>query len=343
MEKLVIIGGGFAGTTIAKALEMKFDTTLIDSKDYFEYTPAILRTIVEPGHLNKVQRKHETYLKKAKVIVGHVSEVDEKFVLVDKEKIHYDYLVVCSGSDYNNPIKEQDVVIGSRSQHLKHSHEKLKNSNKILIIGGGLVGVELAAEICEHYHDKKISLVHSRDHLMPRNNPKTVAYVENFLLKRGVELVLNERIKEAKKGVFVTEKGKVLPYDMAFMTVGTKPNYDFMEKNFSKCLSDRHQIKVDENLRVVGCKNIFAAGDIIDLQEEKTAQNAEHHAHTIVHNILALESSREPKKYKSRKRMLVISLGKYNGVIEKEGFVLGGKIPALFKLVIEKWVMFGYG
>jgi NADH dehydrogenase FAD-containing subunit len=47
---VVIVGGGFAGAYVAKALEDCFRVTLVDNKDYFEFTPSVLRTIVEPNH-----------------------------------------------------------------------------------------------------------------------------------------------------------------------------------------------------------------------------------------------------------------------------------------------------
>ena len=53
-KKLVIIGGGFAGSLVARNLEKEFNVTLIDTKPYFEFTPGILRTIVEPDHIKKV-------------------------------------------------------------------------------------------------------------------------------------------------------------------------------------------------------------------------------------------------------------------------------------------------
>ncbi|PIZ83168.1 FAD-dependent oxidoreductase, partial [Candidatus Pacearchaeota archaeon CG_4_10_14_0_2_um_filter_05_32_18] len=46
MKNIVIIGGGFAGAKIAKALENYYGTVFIDDKDYFEFTPGILKTIV---------------------------------------------------------------------------------------------------------------------------------------------------------------------------------------------------------------------------------------------------------------------------------------------------------
>jgi apoptosis-inducing factor 2 len=342
MKSLVIIGGGFTGTTIAKSLEREMEVTLIDTKDYFEYTPGILRTIVEPEHLRKIQRKHNSYLKHARIIVGNVDNVDKKNVLVNGKKIVYNYLVVASGSDYEMPIKEQNVVIGSRASHLDKSFSELQEAKDVLIVGGGLVGIELAAEIATHYKDKKIKLIHSRDRLIQRNNEKTVKYVEKFLKRKGVEFIFNERIKKSEKKDFITESGKVVKADLAFLTVGIKPNYKFLEKHFSNALSDRRMIKVDGNLRIVGAKNIFAGGDIVDIDEEKTAQNAEHEGEVIVHNLRALVNGGKMEEYKPKKRMMVVSLGKYDGVIEFGNFVLGGKIAALVKWGVEKWIMMKY-
>ena len=75
MKRLVIIGGGFVGATVARELEGEFHVTLIDSKDYFEFTPSILRTIVEPDHMKKVQLLHSHYLKKAVLIREEVEEI----------------------------------------------------------------------------------------------------------------------------------------------------------------------------------------------------------------------------------------------------------------------------
>ena len=343
MKRVVIIGGGFSATSVAKQLESKFDAVLVDTKDYFEYTPGILRTIVEPDHARKIQRMHKDYLKKSEIIVGRVLMVSDKYIVVKgRKRINYDYLIICSGSNYNLPIKEQDVLIGSRADHLEKAYWKLMKAEKVLIIGGGLVGVELAAEICTHWKGKGIVLIQSSDKLIPRNNLKTISYVEKFLRSKGVKLICGERMKSVKNGVCITESGKKIKSDMIFLTVGIVPNYKFMKKNFSKVLDSRGQIRVNDYLQVKGQKNIFAAGDVVSVSEEKTAQNAERQAAVVVRNIRALESGKGLVSYVSKRTLLVISLGRYDGVIEYGNFVLGGKLAALMKWLIEKAVMFGY-
>ena len=87
MKKVVIIGGGFAGAYAAKNLEIDFGVTLIDSKDYFEFTPSILRTIVEPRHITKIQVLHSHYLKNADFIRGVVKEINVREVILDGNKL----------------------------------------------------------------------------------------------------------------------------------------------------------------------------------------------------------------------------------------------------------------
>ena len=150
MKKIIVIGGGFAGSYIAKKLEKKFEVILIDAKEYFEFTPGILRTLVEPEHAKKIQILHKDYLKNCRIILGKVKDIRGNFVLANKEKIFFDYLAICAGSGYNAPFKE-GVVIATRAKTLQNHSASLERAKNILIIGGGLVGVELAGEICWKY------------------------------------------------------------------------------------------------------------------------------------------------------------------------------------------------
>ena len=176
MKKIVIIGGGFVGSYCAKVLENDFDTTLIDTNDYFEFTPSVLRVIVEPKNLKNIHVMHKDYLSKTKIIVGIVKEVNKKYVVVNGKKINFDYLIICSGSRYEIPIKEQNVLIPTRIETLKKSSNKLKKAKNIVIIGGGIVGVELAAEIIEKFPKKKVTIIEYQKSLIYRNCKKSRVY-----------------------------------------------------------------------------------------------------------------------------------------------------------------------
>ncbi len=339
MKKVIVIGGGFAGSDVAKKLEKDFDVTLIDLANYFEFTPGVLRTIVKPEHIKKIQILHYSYLKKAKVVIGKVGEVTKRYVKIGSRKMMFDYLAICSGSTYSSPIKDRDPVMDLRAKNLRSYYDKLCKSKRVLIIGGGLVGIELAGEILSKYEDKKIILVHSKDRLMERNPEKASRYAKRYLEKRGVEIIYNEKVIKGKDKIFSTDRGRKIKSDLAFLCTGIIPNFELMKKNFSSKLNERNQVKVNEYLQLVGERKIFAAGDVNDLNVEKTAQNAQLQAKIVVNNIYALENGRELASYIFKKTPLVISLGKYNGIYCHGNFVFSGFIPALIKVFIEKWEM----
>jgi apoptosis-inducing factor 2 len=338
MKKLVIIGGGFAGSYIAKKLEGKLDVTLIDNKDYFEFTPSILRTIIDPSHAKKIQTLHSHYLHKSKIVRGKVVNVGDKVVKTTKGEFSYDYLAICSGSHYDSPIKEENIVAAARGKELREYHQKLVKAKDVLIIGGGIVGVELAAEIVSAFSDKRVTIVHSKSELIERASKKARDYVKKYLTNRGVKIIFNDRIEKGVSGVdgsFKTKKDVKVESDLTFLCVGIKAN----SKHLKECsidLNERDYVCVNKYLQVRGRSNVFAAGDITNINEEKLAQNAQKQACVVVENILRLEKgSGNLEEYVSKKRPMVISLGKWDGVVVFGKFVVKGLIAALLKEIVE--------
>lgn len=335
MKKVVVIGGGFAGSYVARELQNKFDVTMIDNKDYFEFTPGILRMIVSPKNISRIHAKHEHYLNKAKFLHGHIKKVDLHYVYFGKSKIKYDYLVVCSGSKYNQPIKQKNIVLADRGENLINSHGRLLKANKILIIGGGLVGVELAAEI-KHYHpNKEVIIIHSKSELMERNSKKARDYAYNYLKNEGVDVIFNERVVSNDGNNFYTDSGKIISADLAFSCTGVVPHFEFLKKGLFNVLNEKNHIKVSEFLHLLSYPRIFSAGDVNDRSEEKTAQNALRQAKTVVENILSLESGRKMNPYQIKKTPLIISLGPRKGLFVRDDFVLTGFVPGLLKGIVE--------
>ena len=170
-KRVVIIGGGFAGTKAAKSLETIFNVTLLDIKDYFEYTPSILRTITEPKVIRKIQIPYLDCLKYTVFIKGEVQNITETEVITSTHTLPYDYLIISSGSVYSTPIKDFNFIVSQRAKEMISYAEKLRKSSSILIIGGGIVGVELAAEIASgqaqgnaHHKSKECCQRGDQDH-----------------------------------------------------------------------------------------------------------------------------------------------------------------------------------
>lgn len=315
MKKIVIIGGGFAGSYCAKNLEKDFDVTLIDTKNFFEFTPSVLRVLVEPEHLKEIQILHKDYLRNTKFVHGNVDKISNESVFVANKKYDYNYLIITSGSSYTSPFKKENVIHPNRGIELKNYAKELEKSKKILIVGGGLVGVELAGEIVDKYPEKRIELIQKNERLIPRNNCKSSLKIEKYL-ENKVRLRFGEIFKKSQEN----------DYDIIFFCTGIKPNSHFIKAGF----------ETDNFLRFNGKENIFVGGDVSGIKEEKTAQNAIKQAKVIVENIYRMEKGKKLKEYKLKKRILLISLGKKRGVLEWKDFVWFGIIPARIKDFVER-------
>ena len=337
MKRVVIIGGGFTGSRVAKILEKKknFEVTLIDTKKHFEFTPSILKSITNPKFFNKIKILHESYLKNSTFICGKVKKISKNSISVRGKEIPFDYLVIASGSTYASPIKDQNVSIISKIKHLEEIHDKIEGLDKVVIVGGGAVGVELASELITCYPKKNIRIITSSENLLQRNNEKTRRHARDFLLKKGVKINFNQKVIPNGRKFFL-ENGKGVEGDYFFLCTGIKNNYEFISNSIKGVLNEKNQLIVNDFLQVKGLKNLFGGGDITNIKEEKTAQAATLHAEVIAKNIIRMEEGKELVKYIPKENPMVLSLGKHHGLLDYKNFSLKGVFPGLLKKLIEK-------
>jgi NADH dehydrogenase FAD-containing subunit len=336
MIKLVVIGGGFAGSIIARRLEQHMDVTLVDTKEYFEFTPGILRALVQFNHLSFTQVPHANYLHHTRVIVGTADHISNNEVRVGNQSLPYDYLVIATGSRYASPIKDSIMALASRADELHNYFQRLESAQSVLIIGGGLVGVELAAEIVTRYPSKKVILVHAGTHLLERNTLIVQRYATKFLRRHKVEIHYGQMVTRLEGGEFITDSGQSLTADLAFMCTGLVPNNEVIKASFAGAINERGYVRVNKFLQLIDQQQIFAVGDVNDCGVEKTAQNAQRQAKVAIANILALEAGQTLRPYPATATPMVISLGSARGIFTHHGFTLTGFIPALMKAYIER-------
>ena len=184
--RVAVLGGGFAGLTAARTLAAHphVEVLLVDQREYFEYTPGILRAWVEPGvHralVNPIRRllrsKRATF---RRVPPGCVCRLTERasteespllFSLLDAGaadtapsfEYECDYVVLATGGELN-PLSDDrqlpDGSIRARRRRLKEQvRSVMENAKSALVVGGGLTGVELAAELVESLGDGTVTL-----------------------------------------------------------------------------------------------------------------------------------------------------------------------------------------
>lgn len=100
-------------------------------------------------------------------------------------------------------------------------------------------------------------------------------------------------------------------------------------------------VRVNRYLQLPDYPHIFAGGDVTDVREEKTAQNAERHARIIAKNILRL-GHKPLVAYRQRPTPLVISLGEGQGIVSWRGMSIDGWLPGALKKLVRWWALHGY-
>ncbi|XP_047322407.1 apoptosis-inducing factor homolog B-like [Impatiens glandulifera] len=333
--KVVVVGGGIAGSFVAKSLQLTAEVTLIDSKEYFEISWASLRAMVEPPFAERTLIYHRDYLTNGLVITSRAINITDTEVLTAEGRlVPYDYLVIATGNADPLPHARND-----RLKQFERDNEKIKEASSILIIGGGPTGVELAGEITVDYPDKAVTLVHRGSRLLEFIGPKASQKALKWLEGKGVEVKLGQSIdmssgsEESNK--YVTSKGETVKADCFFLCFGKPVGSEWLKETILKnSLDSSGRLKVDENCRVVGKRNIFAVGDITDIKELKQGYLAKKHALVTVKNLtLLLSGGNESKmeKYKPGSDLAIISLGRKEAVAQFPLATLIGIVPGFIK------------
>ena len=143
-----------------------------------------------------------------------------------------------------------------------------------VVVGGGFSGVETAGQIndliggVEHLYPRlrkygsKVILVHSRDHLLPEVSESLGIYSQENLRNRGIEVVLNQRVKSMTASKVFLSDGRVIHTNTVVSTVGNAPHpliTKLAERGELVC--DRGLVKVGADLLAEGKTDVWAAGD----------------------------------------------------------------------------------
>ncbi|KAL3694829.1 hypothetical protein R1sor_008480 [Riccia sorocarpa] len=290
-KKVVVVGGGIAGSSIAYGLQNDADDSA-------------------------------------------VSVTESELTTDSGEVVPFDFLVITTGTTFSGPKTKVE-----RIEDFEAKKKKIEDSDSILIIGGGPVGVELAGEIATDFPKKKLTLVQSGDRLIDFLGPKASDKAQKWLKNKGVEVILNDRVEtdDLTPPNYVTKSGKQITADAHFVAVGKKLGKGWIEASpaLKEKLNDEGRLQVEQTCQVAGFTNIFAAGDITDIKEIKQGYLAARHAAAVISNIKKLIKNPDEKKlstYKpSEKAIGLVSLGRQEGVAQFPFATVGGWLPGKLK------------
>ncbi|MGL6312834.1 NAD(P)/FAD-dependent oxidoreductase [Vibrio sp. WXL103] len=319
--QVLIIGGGFAGVSAAQQLEkLGIQTLLVDKKDYFEVTYAVLRDATDPSFNADRGRKRYQDLLHGQFIQTGVSELTDKNAILDNgQVVNFDIAVIASGTRYPQlPLAKSvhALSLSKRNQELHSYHQKLKSSSSVLIIGGGVVGVELAGEIAFAMPHLQVTLAHNGDNLLNGFKPKAQQRALTQLQSIGVEVELNTQYEAWETGYRDAVSGKHRQANLVFSAVGTIPNNDYLTTHLSHILNERGFVAVDQTLSVVGQSNMYAIGDIADVGEAKLGYLASQQGTHLAKQIARRIEGKKVKSYRRNPFMALVPIGQEQGVVQ---------------------------
>ncbi|MFX1597312.1 MAG: NAD(P)/FAD-dependent oxidoreductase, partial [Promethearchaeota archaeon] len=274
------MGGGPAGATAAlelRKLDLKGDISIISRENYQFYKRSKIINLISAScseddlFLKGKKIYDENNIKFIHSQVEKVFPEKNQIILKDGRKIHYDFLLIASGgSPIVLPWKGVDLEGVSTLYNLddaKKVAEQVCNAKNAVIIGGGAI----AMKVLQNF--KKIglntSIIEKSSHLWPIGFDRKVArIIEKKIRENGIDVFLNEEVVEfkgtnGKLSSVILKSGQEIPTDLAIITIGMKPNVDFLIDSEVKI---EKGIPVDMYLQT-NVPNIFAAGDVAQIYD----------------------------------------------------------------------------
>ncbi|MFX1296799.1 MAG: NAD(P)/FAD-dependent oxidoreductase [Promethearchaeota archaeon] len=274
------MGGGPAGATAALEIrkhDIKGEIMLISDEYYQFYKRSKIINFISASC-----SEDDLFIKGKKVydennirfINDHVERVipkKQQIVLKSGDLFHYDYLLIASGGS--------PIILPWKGVELKGIHtlynlddakkvaEQACNAEQVVIVGGGAIAMKAIQNFKKVGLD--ISIIEKSSHLWPIGFDRKVArIVEKKITENGIHIYLEEEIVEFKgeKGKLssvVLKSGQEIHTDLAVITIGMKPNIDFL---ISSGVKVEKGILVDSYMRT-NIPNIYAAGDIAQIYD----------------------------------------------------------------------------
>ena len=282
----MVCGGGVGGAWSAYHLdndsEERFHVTIVDPKNYFEDPTTQPMLMCDPGlptegrFANSVA-PFSKIVTKGKHLCGLVTSIATTHVLVGSQEtvVPFDYLILATGSSYHSNIKVVNPTAEYRWKQHQAELASMKNASAILVIGGGVVGCEIAGNAADRLHTanggerKKVILVHAGPQLLPRTGGHK--YVFDYLTSLGVEIHLNQRVIEFDDMLqqYTSDTGEVFSAGKVYRCTGAEANTQALRDAQSDpvvraALDAKGFVKVDDHLRLHDAPHIFAIGDIVE-------------------------------------------------------------------------------
>lgn len=275
--RIIIIGNGIAGTNTARYIRKQSDheVVMISEETLQPFSRTALMYIYM-GHLKlKNTWMYEDWfwgknrIRRVQARVEKVFPETKTLLLGNGERMTYDKLVIATGSKSNKfgwPGQDLPGVQGLyHLQDLETMEQHSAGLKHAVIVGGGLIGIEMA----EMFHSRHIPvtfLVRESSFWNIVLPPEESDMINRHIREHGIDLRLSAELKaiHGSEGVESVETGDgtIIPCGFVGLTVGVSPNIDFLKDSG---IETQRGVLVDEFLRTA-VPDVFAIGDCAQLR-----------------------------------------------------------------------------
>ncbi|OUJ73380.1 NAD(P)/FAD-dependent oxidoreductase [Hymenobacter crusticola] len=296
--RVVIVGGGFGGLELAKALRhVNVQVVLIDKQNYHTFQPLLYQVATAGLDADDIVSPFRKILEDQGNVFFRMAEVqsvdtEAQVVKTSIGLVKYDYLVIATGATTNyfgdQEMAKNSVAIKSVEDAIMLRNTVLNNFEKALqvedpvernslldfvIVGGGPTGVEVAGALSElrkhvfpkdyrelDFKEMDIHLIQSGPTLLKGMSPEASQKALEFLQNFGVDVMLDCRVKSYDGYTVTLNTGQTLITRTLIWAAGVSgaPIEGIRKESILK--GNRYQ--VDEHNRITGYNNVFAIGDI---------------------------------------------------------------------------------
>jgi apoptosis-inducing factor 2 len=326
---VVVVGGGYGGVHTAKALDDVADVVLVEPKDAFVHNVAALRALVDPSWLPRIYLPYDRLLANGRVVRDRAVKVDAgRVTLASGEQIRADYIVLATGSAYPFPAKSDIELAADAHDQVRAAHAALAAAQRVLLLGAGPVGIELAGEIKAVWPGKHVTLLDVADEILgARFRPDLKAELRRQLDDIGVELLLSSPLREGpptepgelRTFTVLTQAGREVTADLWFRCHGVVPVSDYLVGELASARRPDGFVEVTPSLQVAGQDRVFAVGDV-SAADHKMAGIAGRQAQVAAANIRALITGvGDRKTHQPTEPAIIVPVGPLGGAGQRPG------------------------